>query len=176
MGAKRGVASQWRNRLPPNRDSRFFVCSTIKGGEAIDTSTESQPVRGDKPARIVIADDHFVVRSGLRLVLATQPDLQVVGEAASGRGALDLCRALRPDLVLMDVDMPEMDGLEAIRRIRQHEQAQGQGRAPIVVVSANTSAEDVRACMAAGADGHLAKPVLRMDVLGVVTEFLAKRD
>jgi CheY-like chemotaxis protein len=72
--------------------------------------------------------------------------------------------------------MPEMDGLEAIRQIRTHEQGAGLRRTPIVVVSANTSAEDVRDCVEAGADGHIAKPVARMDVLGAVSEFLSKRD
>ena len=94
----------------------------------------------------------------------------------NGRDAVAAAEAERFDMILMDVRMPEMDGLEAIRRIRSHEQANGLGRAPIVVVSANTSAEDVRDCIEAGADGHLAKPIGRMDVIGAVSEFVSKRD
>ena len=71
-----------------------------------------------RPARIVLADDHHVLRKGFRGLLSDEPDLEVVGEASNGREALEICRALRPDLVLMDVRMPEMDGLAATRAIK----------------------------------------------------------
>ncbi len=67
--------------------------------------------------RIVIADDHPVVRTGMQGILVSQPDFEVVGEASTGGEAVDLARALRPDVVLMDLRMPEMDGVEAISRI-----------------------------------------------------------
>src|SRR5919202_3982720 len=73
---------------------------------------------GEK-ARLVIADDHAHVRSDIKSMLAGEPDLEVVGEAADGREAVEICRRLRPDLVLMDVRMPEMDGLEATRAIKE---------------------------------------------------------
>lgn len=63
--------------------------------------------------RVLIADDDTLIRTGLRLIIETQPDLEVVGEAADGRAAVSQARALRPDVVLMDVQMPEVDGLEA---------------------------------------------------------------
>src|ERR687893_1032290 len=66
-----------------------------------------------EPMRIMITDDHALVRDGLRSMLGDEPGLEVVGEAANGQEALELCRSLEPDLVLMDVRMPEMDGLEA---------------------------------------------------------------
>lgn len=71
------------------------------------------------PARLIVVDDHDLVRSGLKAVLSGYEDLRVVGEAGNGREALELCRRLRPDLMLMDVRMPEMDGLAATREIRQ---------------------------------------------------------
>jgi DNA-binding NarL/FixJ family response regulator len=73
----------------------------------------------NRPARIVVVDDHDLVRSGLKALLSTQEGLTIVGEAANGREALDLCGRVRPDLVLMDVRMPGMDGLAATREIKR---------------------------------------------------------
>jgi DNA-binding NarL/FixJ family response regulator len=72
----------------------------------------------NRPARLVVVDDHDLVRSGLKALLSTQEGLTIVGEAANGREALDLCGRVRPDLVLMDVRMPDMDGLAATREIK----------------------------------------------------------
>ena len=70
-------------------------------------------------ARLIIVDDHVLVRAGLLALLTGEPDLEVVGEAANGQEALNLCRTLQPELVLMDVRMPVMDGITATRLIRQ---------------------------------------------------------
>jgi DNA-binding NarL/FixJ family response regulator len=78
-----------------------------------------QPGTRMEPVRILIAEDHNLVLDGLRDMLSLAPDLEVIGEASSGREALELCRTLRPDLVLMDVRMPEMDGLAATRAIKR---------------------------------------------------------
>jgi len=74
-------------------------------------------VERDGPARLVVVDDHNLVRSGLRRLLNDQEGFEVVGEGANGREAVELCRLLRPNLVVMDVRMPEMDGLSATREI-----------------------------------------------------------
>ena len=71
------------------------------------------------PTRMIIADDHELARAGLRNMLAGERSLTLVGEATNGREALALCQKLRPDLALLDVRMPEMDGLTAAREIRQ---------------------------------------------------------
>src|SRR5919112_2950498 len=72
-----------------------------------------------KVARILIADDHALVREGLRTMLSGEVGLEVIAEANDGQQALTLCRDLKPDLVLMDVRMPVMDGLQATRKIKQ---------------------------------------------------------
>ena len=68
--------------------------------------------------KILIADDHLIIRQGLRLILETENDLELVGEASDGNEALSLCQKLRPDVVLMDLRMPNMDGLSAIEKLR----------------------------------------------------------
>ena len=67
--------------------------------------------------RMIIADDHELIRAGLCRLMETEPDIQVLGQAGTGRGAVDLCRELRPDVALLDFAMPDMDGIEATRQI-----------------------------------------------------------
>ena len=122
---------------------------------------------GGAPARVLLADDHEVIRHGFRLVLGTQPDIEVVGEASDGREALEQARRLRPDLVLMDVTMPVMDGLEATRRIK--------AEMPGVCVLVCTSHEDPEYLLEAigvGAAGYVLKgaPVSRL--LGAIRRAL----
>jgi NarL family two-component system response regulator LiaR len=106
------------------------------------------------PIRVLVVDDHAVVRGGLGAFLLAFDDLEQVGEAASGRDALRLCAAVGPDVVLMDLVMPEMDGAETTRLLRQ--------QFPQVQVIALTSFKEddlVRRAMQAGAIGYLLKNV-----------------
>jgi len=73
-----------------------------------------------KRIRILLADDHAVVRRGFQMILAEQPDMEIVGEAGNGREALELAAKLKPDVVVMDVAMPELNGIEATRRMAEH--------------------------------------------------------
>lgn len=102
--------------------------------------------------RTVLADDQPVVRAGLRMILQAHDDIEVVGEAADGHVALDLVRDLDPDVVLMDVRMPRLDGIEATRRIT----ATGAG-ARVVVLTTYGVDENVYAALKAGATGFLLK-------------------
>lgn len=105
---------------------------------------EASPPR----ARLLIADDHALVREGMRAMLASEQNLEVVGEAENGQEALELCRELRPDLILMDVRMPEMDGLAATREIK--------GKYPetkILILTTHESPEYLMDAVRAGAAG-----------------------
>ena len=104
------------------------------------------------PIRIMITDDHALVRDGLQSMLDDEPGLEVVGEAANGREALELCRSLRPDLVLMDVRMPDMDGLEATRAIK--------GELPstsVLMVTMHENPDYLMEALSAGAAGYVLK-------------------
>jgi DNA-binding NarL/FixJ family response regulator len=107
---------------------------------------------GAAPARLVIVDDHALVRSGIRSMLAGDPELAVVGEAASGPEAIDLCRRLRPDLVLMDIRMPGMDGFAATRAIKA-----ALPRTGVIMVTMQEDPDALFAAVGAGAAGYVLK-------------------
>ena len=125
---------------------------------------------GENPVRLLIADDHALVRQGLRGILEREPDIEVVGEAHNGREAVDLCRALGPNLVLMDVRMPEMDGLEATRIIN-HERPE----AGVLMVTMHDNQDYMREAAKAGAAGYVLKDAPRDELLGAVRR-AARRD
>ena len=106
--------------------------------------------------RVLLADDHPVVREGLRAVLGTQPDLEVVGEAGDGAEAVALARALRPDVVLIDLQMPAMDGPAAIAAIRETDPA-----ARVLVLTTYDTDGDITRAVEAGATGYLLKDTPR---------------
>jgi DNA-binding NarL/FixJ family response regulator len=105
--------------------------------------------------RVLIVDDQSLVRAGFRLILESQPDFEVIGEAQDGTDAVELARRLHPDVVLMDVRMPRCDGLEATRRILEN----GSSRCRIVMLTTFDLDEYVYAALRAGACGFLLKDV-----------------
>ena len=106
----------------------------------------------DGSIRVLIADDHAIVRKGIRALLATEPDIEVVGEAANGQEAIAETQRLRPDVVLMDLLMPELDGIDAIRHINQR-----QPETRILVLTSFVSNGKVFGAVEAGALGYLLK-------------------
>ncbi|MFD9623360.1 response regulator [Streptomyces virginiae] len=117
----------------------------------------------DRPITIVLVDDHPVVRFGLAGLLSAQPDLRVIGEAASGAEAVDRVRVLRPDVVLMDLRMPGGDGVTATERIT----AEFPGIHVLVLTTFDTDGDIVRA-VAAGAAGYLLKDAAQSDLIAAV--------
>jgi DNA-binding NarL/FixJ family response regulator len=116
-----------------------------------------------QPIRILVADDHPVVRDGLVAVLSTQPDFEVVGEAANGVEAVELAQRLQPDVVLIDLEMPNGDGVTAIEQLRAHNQTLG-----IVVFTAFDTDDRIVSALRAGAQGYLLKGAPRDDIFRAV--------
>jgi two-component system, NarL family, response regulator NreC len=113
--------------------------------------------------RVLLADDHALVRAGIRSLLESQSDMEVVGEAADGREALEIAREIRPDLVVMDIAMPGVGGLEAARRIK--------AEFPEVRILILTMLEDDRyffQAICAGTSGFIVKGALPVDFLSAV--------
>ncbi|MFI1394311.1 response regulator [Streptomyces sp. NPDC020681] len=116
-----------------------------------------------KAVRLVLADDQPLVRAGLRVLMADTPDLDVVAEAATGAQAVQLVRDVRPDVVLMDIRMPGMDGIEATRMITT-----GPGTARVLVLTTFDDDDHVYAALRAGASGFLVKDMALEDILAAI--------
>jgi DNA-binding NarL/FixJ family response regulator len=113
--------------------------------------------------RILVADDHAIVRQGLRLLIDNQPDMEVIGEAADGKAALDLAVAVKPDIVVMDVSMPGMSGLIATRSLKQQQ--------PTIMIVALTRHEDetyLEELLRAGASAYVLKQSAPADFLKAI--------
>ncbi|MFI2619444.1 response regulator [Streptomyces sp. NPDC018584] len=113
--------------------------------------------------RVVLADDQPLVRAGLRVLMADAPDIDVVGEAGTGTEAVRLARDVRPDVVVMDIRMPGMDGIEATRLIRE-----GGGSVRVLVLTTFDDDEYVYGALRAGASGFLVKDMALEDILAAI--------
>jgi DNA-binding NarL/FixJ family response regulator len=113
--------------------------------------------------RVLIVDDHEIVREGLATLLIEEVTVEVVGQAPTGAEAVTLATLLRPDVILMDLIMPEMDGIEATRRIRRASPA-----SQILVLTSFVDDQHVRDAIEAGAIGYLLKDVLKADLLRAI--------
>jgi two-component system, NarL family, response regulator LiaR len=119
----------------------------------------------EQPLRILIADDHAIVREGLEAILSAQPDMTLVGMATNGREAVSLAASLQPDVILMDLVMPHLDGLAAIQAIRA-----ANPQACILVLTSFADDERVFPAIKAGAMGYLLKDTLRQDLLQAIRD------
>lgn len=116
--------------------------------------------------RVLLADDHRLLRQGLRMLLSLQPEIDVVGEARTGREAVEQALRLQPDVVVLDISMPDMDGLEACRRLRARTPAPG-----VLMLTMHESEDYFFQALRAGAAGYLVKraapPDVQMAILAV---------
>jgi DNA-binding NarL/FixJ family response regulator len=128
-----------------------------------------QPRRaaGGSPSRIVVADDHPLIRHALTTTIDEQPDLEIIAEATDGLEALELCRRFQPELVLMDVLMPRMDGLEATRQIKREFP-----RTSVLVLTALEDPDYLSEALKAGAAGYVQKGATTQETIGAVRKVL----
>lgn len=135
--------------------------------------------------RLLIADDHSILRQGLKRILEEEPDMDVVGEASTGKAAVELTHSLEPDVVILDVSMPDQNGIESMEQI-----ASSSSKSRVLILSVHRERAVVGAAISAGASGYLPKDSLDTDLLGAiriihgggsvfsadVTRILAQRD
>jgi DNA-binding NarL/FixJ family response regulator len=120
------------------------------------------------PVRVVLADDHPIVRAGLRLGLEAAGEIQVVAEAADGESAISQIRAHSPDVVILDIDMPKIDGLGVARQVRSLGV-----QAKIILLTLHSESIYLRAAFDAGADGYILKDSGSEDVLAAIRAVLS---
>jgi DNA-binding NarL/FixJ family response regulator len=121
---------------------------------------ENDGGQGDPHIRVLVADDHFVVRQGVKALLESEPDCEVVGEAATGDDAVEKAVALEPDVAVIDIRMPELNGLEATRQIRRRT-----SKTQFVALTAHDSDEIVQDLLQAGALGYVLKTDAARDLV-----------
>ncbi|TYC60604.1 response regulator transcription factor [Rhodobacterales bacterium] len=127
------------------------------------TAQATSATAASRPVRVLLADDHELVRDGIRARLHKVPDLIVVGEATNGRDAVDLASELNPDVLLMDVSMPVMNGLEAAMQIRKTRPDIG-----VLILSIYDNPEYVRGVVQAGARGYILKDISAAEMITAI--------
>ena len=122
-----------------------------------------EPVSSGSKIRVLLADDHTILRQGIRLLLETQPDMEVVGEATNGREAVEQARLLQPLVILMDISMPELNGLQATRLIKQELPA-----TQVVILTMHETEEYLVKILQTGATGYVLKQAADRELIEAV--------
>jgi len=133
-------------------------------------ATEMPPVRAgvsSARARVLVVDDHALLRTGVANIINLEPTLEVVAEAANGLDAIEAYRAQRPDVVLMDLRMPEMEGVEAVRRIREMDP-----QARVIVLTTYDADEDIARALQAGAKAYILKDIAADALIACIRDVL----
>ena len=176
----RKMGSRLELESVPGEGSRFFFtlrASCVAGVvRAVGEGTDSPsliPLGTKRPAAVLIAEDHKLNRRLLRVIVSKLLPGAVISEAADGREALEIFMREAPDIVLMDLHMPVMDGRQAASEIRKAERERGAARTPIIAVTADVQADTKKACAEGGMDGYIAKPLEALGLRAVLKEHLA---
>src|SRR5438067_7417645 len=151
-------APRWRCAWTAVRRRMPFHETPVSAGSAGDAAT-------DAPIRVLIADDHAIVRMGLRALIATEPGLEVVGEAVDGMDAVRKVRSLRPDVIVLDLVMPRQDGIQATMEITRENPA-----ARILVLTSFAEDDKLVPAFKAGAVGYLLKDSAPQDLLQAIRD------
>ena len=122
----------------------------------------------EKKSRIVIAEDHTILREGLRSLLSHNPEFEIVGEAEDGREAIQCVEKFKPDLILTDLSMPRMNGMEAIREIKRQSP-----KTKVLVLTVHKAEEYILSTLKAGADGYLLKESTHAELVMAVKKVLS---
>ena len=156
------TASVEKNKVPERS-------SNVGSLEAVDTVTSvaDRQTAVSKPYRILIVDDHTILRDGLHALLASESDFDVVGATADGRSAIRSASTLKPDLILMDWNMPNMTGIEAVRAIRDSGNS-----TPIIMVTSEAEKERVIEAVKSGANSYIIKPFSPQAIVAKLQEVL----
>jgi CheY-like chemotaxis protein len=154
------VTSQLASSDSDNTSESTTVSAYVKEAGLLQSSA-------DQRKRILIADDHAMLRRGVRNTLQSQPEFEICGEAVDGQDAVEKVKQLQPDLVILDINMPSLNGLVAIRQILRH-----QPQTKVVIFSVHNSDQTMQEARSAGAHGFISKGKDGAELLRVVREVL----
>src|SRR5579859_2220545 len=132
----------------------------------LDSTADAASAPGRGPTskiRVLLADDHTILRAGLRMMLDAQPDIEVIGEASDGRQALAEAQRLQPDVVLMDITMPEMNGIEATRQVKR-----ALDSTRVLILTMHENEEYLFQVLRAGASGYILKEAASTELISAI--------
>ena len=161
------LKGEFRIHSQPGMGTSIMAEIPLERGVTVTGGRMAGPTTKAPSARLLVADDHALIREGFRATLSSERDLEVVGEAADGEEAIELCRRLRPALVLMDMRIPRMDGLSAARAITD-----GITSTNILMISDHADADCLFKAIEAGAVGYITKDISRQELVNAVRSAL----
>ncbi|HEY8324104.1 MAG TPA: response regulator transcription factor [Ktedonobacterales bacterium] len=143
---------------------------TRQATDATSAEGDAEQPAPQKLIRVLLADDHTILRAGLRMMLDAQPDIEVVGEASDGRQALAEAQRLQPDVVLMDITMPEMNGIEATRQVKR-----ALDSTRVLILTMHENEEYLFQVLRAGASGYILKEAASTELISAIRIVCAGR-
>ncbi|HKW21063.1 MAG TPA: response regulator transcription factor [Ktedonobacterales bacterium] len=147
-----------------NADSTNLIPGTIETEETVPDRVDSGPIR------VLLADDHTILRAGLKMMLSVQPDIEIVGEASDGRQAIAEAQRVQPDVILMDITMPELNGIEATRQVKKL-----LPETRVLVLTMHENEEYLFQVLRAGASGYILKEAADTELISAIRSVYAGR-